>query len=153
MANTHKNNPSLPVPSVRPADLQSHMHDPGPPMVGRLLRQLDPRQSPQPLQPPNGLGSAMPPPGHASMNGSPNPSVKEGEGDANPRLCTPGALVNDALPMNPQRPLTTSAPVPAPPPPAQAVSIPDLPFDMSEMITNASGDFVFPGSLGYGTLI
>ena len=153
MVNVHKNNHNVPVSPVRPADPQSHMRGPGPLMVGRLPGQLDPQQSPQPLQPLNGMGIAMLPPGQAGMNGPPHPSGKDGEGDVNLGLRTPGSLISGALPMNPQRPTTASAPVPTPPPPAQVVSTPDLPFYMSEMITNAGRDFLFPGSLGNGTLI
>ena len=88
----------------------------------------------------------MLPPGQAGMNG---PVKKEGEGDMNPggSASTPGGLLpNNAPPMNPQRASTASAP-PAPAPPTQAVSMSDLPFDMTDMFPN-NGDFDFHGSLG-----
>ncbi len=100
----------------------------------------------------------MLPPGQAGMNGPPKPggNIKE-ESDMGtplnpgPSGPTPGTLLNNP-PMNPQRPPTASAPVPtpapAPAPPPQSVSMTDLPFDMSEMFTNGSGDFDFSGSLG-----
>jgi hypothetical protein len=86
----------------------------------------------------------MLPPGQAGMNG---PIKKEGEGDMNPggSAPTPRLLPDNAPPMNPQRPPTASAP-PAPAP-TQAVSMSDLPFDMTDMFPN-NGDFDFHGSLG-----
>jgi hypothetical protein len=86
----------------------------------------------------------MLPPGQAGMNG---PVKKEGEGDIHlgGSASTPGALLNNAPPMNPQRAPTASAP-PAPAPPTQ-VSMPDLSFDMNEMFPN-NGEFDFHGSLG-----
>jgi hypothetical protein len=88
-----------------------------------------------------GPGSMLPP-GQASMNGPPK---KESEGDMNlvGSAPTPGALLNNTQSMNPQCPPTASGPAP----PAQAVSMPDLQFDMTEMFTNPGGDFDFPGSL------
>lgn len=147
MVNAHKNNPNVPVPPG-PADPQSHMRGPGPPMGGRIPGQLGPPQPPQQSQPPKGMGGPMLPPGQAGMNGPPKQGIKE-EGDMNPggSAPTPGSLLNNAPSMNPQRPPTASAPVPQPPPPAP-VSMSDLPFDMSEMFTNGGGDFDFPGSLG-----
>ena len=56
---------------------------------------------------------------------------------------TPGALLNNAQSMNPQRPPTASAPAP----PAQAVSMQDPSFDMAEVFANPGGDFDFPTSL------
>jgi len=90
----------------------------------------------------------MLPPGQAGMNGPPKQGIKE-EGDMNPggSAPTPGSLLNNAQPMNPQRPPTASTPMPTPVPPTQAVPMPDLPFDMTEMF-NGNGDFDFPGSLG-----
>jgi hypothetical protein len=139
MVHAHKNNPNVPVPPVGPSDPQSHMR--GPPMGGRLPGQLGPQQPPQPSQPPKG---PMLPPGQAGMNGPPKPGIKE-EGDMNPggSTSTPGALLNNAQSMNPQRPPTASAGAP----PSQPVSMTDLPFDMTEMFTNPGGDFDFPNSL------
>jgi len=136
MVNVHKNNGQ---PPIGPSDQQPHMRGP-PSMGGRLQGQLGPQQPPQSSQPPKGMGGPMLPPGQAGMNGP-----KKEEGDMNPggSAPTPGALLNNAQSMNPQRPPTA----PAPAPPAQAVSMPDLPFDMTEMFTNPSGDFDFPGSL------
>ena len=70
----------------------------------------------------------------------------QGDGETNPRgsAPTPGALLNNAQSMNPQRPPTASAPAP----PAQAVSMRDLSLDMAEVFTNPGGDFDFPSSLG-----
>ena len=79
------------------------------------------------------------------MNGPPKPGIKE-EGDMNPggSSSTPGALLNNAQSMNPQRPPTASAGGP----PTQPVSMSDhLSFDMTEMFTNPGGDFDFPSSL------
>ena len=146
MANVHK--PNVSVPPVGPADPQSHMRGPGPPMGGRPQGQLGPLQPPQQSQPPKGMGGPMLPPGQAGMNGPPKQGIKE-ESDMNPggSTLTPGAPLNNPPQMNPQRPPTASAP-PVPAPPTQAVSMPDLPFDMTEMFTNGGGDFDFPGSLG-----
>lgn len=143
MVNVHKNNPNVPGPPVGPSDPQSHMRGPGPSMGGRLPGPLGPQQPPQQQQqqPPKGMGGqgSMLPPGQAGMN----PVKKEGEGDMNPGGSgpTPGALLNNAQSMNPQRPPTASAP--APPGPMS-----DLSFDMTEIFTNPGGDFDFPGSLG-----
>lgn len=138
MVNAHKNNPNVQVPPG-PGDPQSHMRGPGPPMGGRL----GPPQPQQQSQQPKGMGGPMLPPGPVGMNGPPKQGGKEGEGDMNSGgpAPTPGSLLNNA----PQRPPTASAP---PPPPSAPVSMPDLPFDMSEMFTNGGGDFDFPGSLG-----
>lgn len=142
MVNVHKNNPN--APPVGPSDPQSHMRGSGPPMGGRLPGQLGPgpQQPPQQSQPPKGMGGPMLPPGQAGMNGP----MKKEEGDMNPggSASTPGPLGNNPQSMNPQRPPTAPA---SAPPAQQAVSMPDLPFDMTEMFANPGGDFDFPGSL------
>lgn len=149
MVNAHsKNNPNAGPPG--PGDPQSHMRGPGPPMGGRPQGQLGPLQAQQqPSQQPKGMGGPMLPPGQANMNGPPKQGIKE-ESDINSGgpAPTPGSLLNNGPPMNPQRPPTASAPVPVPAPPAQAVSMPDLAFDMTEMFTNGGGDFDFNSSLG-----